>query len=457
MNRAVRNDSIMNYRMELIQKHGNIFLLGFGPKILVAVNEPDMIADVLGRSHAQDYTKPSGFSSDFNLLIGTHNLLVSKGYEHERARKMLNPAFHFVNLQSMVPIMTNNTAKAIDELITLSTQKEFVDLRTELNNLTLTIISSSAFGKGLETIANAEEIVCRAFTEQLEAIQYRSFRLIDRIPIINRLPFWHRRILDEGSRGVSNFVDQIIADRRQGRSTSQCSGDDILDLLLSAVDEEGKSFSDQEIKEQALTFVFAGHETTGNLMTWAMYVLMTNEQVWRACREEVDRVLPDGIEPTYEHLNELVVCEAILNETLRLYPPAPLFARQCLREHTIGSEDHRQLRIPVGGTVAINTYVLHRRADFWTRPFEFDYTRWMRDPNTGLKPKLAHPYCYLPFASGPRNCIGRNFALLEAKVVLAMLVQRCDFEMQSGQKITPDVRVTMRPKYGLQAKVIKRL
>ncbi|CAF1479034.1 unnamed protein product [Rotaria sordida] len=192
-------------------------------------------------------------------------------------------------------------------------------------------------------------------------------------------------------------------------------------------------------------------------MTWAMYVLMTNEQVWRACREEVDRVLPDGIEPTYEHLNELVVCEAILNETLRLYPPAPLFARQCLREHTIGSEDHRQLRIPVGGTVAINTYVLHRRADFWTRPFEFDYTRWMRDPNTGLKPKLAHPYCYLPFASGPRNCIGRNFALLEAKVVLAMLVQRCDFEMQSGQKITPDVRVTMRPKYGLQAKVIKRL
>ncbi|CAF4377174.1 unnamed protein product, partial [Rotaria sordida] len=95
----------------------------------------------------------------------------------------------------MVPIMTNHTAKAIDELITLSTQKEFVDLRTELNNLTLTIISSSAFGKGLEPIANAKEIVCRAFTEQLEAIQYRSFRLIDRIPIINRLPFWHRRIL----------------------------------------------------------------------------------------------------------------------------------------------------------------------------------------------------------------------------------------------------------------------
>ncbi|CAF1504412.1 unnamed protein product [Rotaria sordida] len=183
---------------------------------------------------------------------------------------------------------------------------------------------------------------------------------------------------------------------------------------------------------------------------------MTNEEVLRACRDEVDKVLPNGIEPTYEHINELVVCEAVLQETLRLYPPAPFLGRQCIREHTIGSEGNRQLRIPVGANILFNTYALHRHADFWPRPLEFDYTRWMRDPITGLKPKLPHPFCYLPFGAGPRNCIGQNFALLEAKIILAMLVQRCDFEMEPGQKITPDVRLTMRSKYGLRAKVTKR-
>ncbi|CAF4615003.1 unnamed protein product [Rotaria sp. Silwood2] len=188
-----------------------------------------------------------------------------------------------------------------------------------------------------------------------------------------------------------------------------------------------------------------------------MYVLMTSKQVLQACRDEIDRVLPNGTEPTYEHMNELVVCEAVLQETLRLYPPTPFLERQCIREHYIGSKGNRQVRVPVRAKVLINTYILHRRADFWPRPLEFDYTRWLRDSVTGLKPKLTHPFCYLPFAAGPRNCIGQHFALLEAKVILALLVQRRNFEIELGQKIVPDVRITMRSKYGLRAKISKRL
>ncbi|CAF5132777.1 unnamed protein product, partial [Rotaria sp. Silwood1] len=151
---------------------------------------------------------------------------------------------------------------------------------------------------------------------------------------------------------------------------------------------------------ESLTFVLAGSETTGNLMVWMLYVLMTNENVLQACREEVDRVLPNGIELTNEHLQDLLVCEAVINETLRLYPPAPFFSRQCVREHTIGTE--RQLHIPQGAIIVVNSYAFHRRSDMWPRALEFDYTRWMRDPKTGLKPKLPHPYAYLPFAAGPR-------------------------------------------------------
>ena len=144
------------------------------------------------------------------------------------------------------------------------------------------------------------------------------------------------------------------------------------------------------------------------------------------------KFLPNGTELTNEHLSELVICEAVINETLRLYPPVPFFLRTCINEHTIGTQ--RQLRMPKNASLRIDSYNLHRRSDLWPRPLEFDYTRWMRDPKTGLKPKLSHPFAYLPFAAGPHNCIGQNFVLLEAKVMLAMFLQQCNFEMVSRTK-----------------------
>lgn len=111
----------------------------------------------------------------------------------------------------------------------------------------------------------------------------------------------------------------------------------------------------------------------------------------------------------------------------------------------------------VGTMIVIQNYALHRRKDYWSHPLEFDYKRWMRDPVTGLKPKLAHPYAYLPFAAGPRNCIGQNFAILEVKVMLAMFVQRCNFELMSGQQIVPEMKgITMKTKHGLFVRVKKR-
>ena len=104
----------------------------------------------------------------------------------------------------------------------------------------------------------------------------------------------------------------------------------------------------------------------------------------------------------------------------------------------------------------VNNYVLHHRNDLWPRADEFDYTRWIRDSKTGMKPKLPHPFAYLPFGAGSRNCIGQNFAMLEAKVMLAMFVQRCNFSIEPGQTVVPQITITMRPKYGLKARVTKR-
>ncbi|CAF1604104.1 unnamed protein product [Didymodactylos carnosus] len=189
MRRASEKDAGIAYRLELVQKHGYLYLTRFGPYIRLSVMEPDMISDIFGRSHAQDYRKPTNIDKVFKSLIGVHNLLVSEGSEHERARKMLNSAFHFVKLQSMLSVMVEETAKAINELLLSSTQQKVIDLQTELNTLTLAIIASSAFGKGFETMANAKQIVCRAFIEVLEAIEYRTMCMIQQIPIIAQLPF----------------------------------------------------------------------------------------------------------------------------------------------------------------------------------------------------------------------------------------------------------------------------
>jgi cytochrome P450 len=458
LRRYRKMDMSMNYLQELCQKHGNIFLFGFGPLSRIIVNEPDLLADILSRSNAQNYIKPSIFKTIFVPIVGSHNLLVAEGSEHERARRMINPAFHHVSLKSMISIISGQTAQAIEALLSKCNsdqgKQEPVDLQVEFNALTLSIIASSAFGSGYETVANAKAVISQIFVETLDAITYRSMIMVNQIPLLSQLPFWKKDVVDNGFRISGKLVDRIIADRRQGLSSSLSNGPDLLDLLLSAVDDDGQSFSDQEIKEEALTFIAAGSETTGNLMVWMYYILMTHDDVLQACREEVDRVLTGGIEPADEHLTKLVVCEAVINETLRLYPPAALFARECVHEHTVGTE--HQLRIPKGAGVIINSYILHRRSDLWSRPLEFDYTRWMRDPKTGLKPKLPHPFAYLPFAAGPRNCIGQNFALLEAKIMLAMFVQRCSFEMIPGQKVVPDVKITMRTKYGLWANISKR-
>ncbi|CAF5073225.1 unnamed protein product, partial [Rotaria sp. Silwood1] len=221
----------------------------------------------------------------------------------------------------MVSIITDRTAKAIESIISNEQKSKSADLQVLFNALTLSIIASSAFGTDFETNTHAKDVISRTFAQLLDITEYRSMYMINQIPFLSRLPFWGKKILDEGNRKVAEFVDQIITDRRQGQSSSLSNGPDLLDLLLSAVDDEGKPFNDQEIKDESLTFVLAGSETTGNLMVWMLYVLMTNENVLQACREEVDRVLPNGIELTNEHLQDLLVCEAVINETLRLYPP----------------------------------------------------------------------------------------------------------------------------------------
>ena len=201
--RARDADALMEYHQSLVDKHGPVYLVGYGPLTRLVVLEPDMLADVLGRSQAQNYSKPFDFSTVMKPLIGSHNLLVSEGDEHERARRMIHPAFHFTNLQSMVSIIVDRTSNAIARWLISSNRP--TDLQKELNSLTLTIIASCAFGQGFETISNAKEIVAHTFTDVLDAVMYRTMRLVNLIPLLSHLPLWRKHIVDQGREAVNKL------------------------------------------------------------------------------------------------------------------------------------------------------------------------------------------------------------------------------------------------------------
>ena len=456
--RADKEDRGVEYFRDLSKKFGDHYLCSLGPIVRFVVINPDLIGEVLGRTKGGYYRKPKELNNIVKSFIGEHNLLVSEDKEHERARKMLNPAFHFVNLRSMVSIMSNETLKAIQTLLSSTSETTKIRVDSEFNVLTLSIIASSAFGRSFDVKPDGDQSLADIFNEIKDIVAYRTIRLINQNDFIDRLPFWGRPLIDKGSKLFNDFVDQSIQTRRTGESTSLCSGSDILDLLLSAVDDNGQSFTDQQIKDEALTFVLAGSETTGNLMTWTIYLLMHHEQVLKDCREEIDRVLGNETSPTFEHLADLQIIEAVLYESLRLYPPAPIFVRECKEPHRINTPDNQQeIYIPTGTHVLVSVYTVHRNEKYWSNPNEFNYKRWLRDPVTKLKPKLSHPYAFIPFAQGTRNCIGQNFAILEAKVILAMFLQQCDFQLIPGQVIVPESKgVTMSPKYGMYANIKKR-
>jgi cytochrome P450 len=182
-----QNDMVMSFQEDLRRKYGTAYLFCFGPLIRLVITEPDLLADILSRTNGQNYSKPPIFTAVFTPIIGQRNLLVAEGNEHERARRMINPAFHHVNLRSMVSIISDQTGRAIDALFSALTYEQdqtmTVDLHTQFNTLTLSIIASCAFGSGYATTSDAKKIICQTFNEVLAATRKMlSTKVLESLP-----------------------------------------------------------------------------------------------------------------------------------------------------------------------------------------------------------------------------------------------------------------------------------
>jgi cytochrome P450 len=254
-----------------------------------------------------------------------------------------------------------------------------------------------------------------------------------------RIPTWlptpHNLRFGRARRTLDALVLRIIDERRK----AQVKPNDLLTMLMSAKDEETREqMTDRQLRDEVMTLVAAGHETTANLLTWTFYLLSQHEEMAARLRAELASVL-GGRRPTLEDLPRLVFTRAVLDEALRLYPPAWVFEREALGDDEIGG-----YRVRRGTNVAICPYTMHRHRAYWDDPERFDPDRFA-SANAAARPK----YAYLPFGGGPRLCIGNAFALMEAQIILAMIAAEWKLELVPDFRVELAPSVTLRPRRGL--------
>jgi cytochrome P450 len=300
-------------------------------------------------------------------------------------------------------------------------------------NVTADIVTRALFGIGIKRDGDA---VAEAVTEVNRRLMQGGLTLRGAIAALTGRP---TREVRRPLATLDGLVSEIITARRR----SSEGHDDLLSLLLAARDEEtGEGMSDLQLRDEVLTLFAAGHETTANALAWTWYLLSLDRTVAERLRGELAGVL-GGRAASIEDLPRLVYTRMVIDEAMRLFPPAWATSRNAVEEDELGG-----VRIPKGAIVLMSPYVTHRRPDLWDQPKRFDPDRFAPE-RAGSRPR----YAYFPFGGGPRLCIGSSFALTEATLVLAALAQRFELRLPEGHQVEPEPMVTLRPRGGLPMRV----
>jgi cytochrome P450 len=273
--------------------------------------------------------------------------------------------------------------------------------------------------------------------------------------LLARLPLPSNRQFVRGRDALYDVVHRLIAERRE----SGAGGTDLLSMLLEARDTEtGEPMDDDQVRDEVLTLLMAGHDTTANSLAWALHLLSVNPAAADQLQTEVDTVLGDRL-PTFEDVSALPWTRAVFAEALRLYPPVWTVARRALAEHEVLGT-----RLPRNSTVVMSPWVVHRDPRWWPAPERFAPQRWVeRFPDgttdnltgTALNPDRPR-FSYFPFGGGPRQCIGNEFAQLEGAIVLATIARNWRVQPADGHEAEPQAKIIVRPRGGLPMRVTAR-
>jgi cytochrome P450 len=412
--------------LEEASQHGDVVSYRIAGQRFTAVLHPDHVERVLVRDHDR-FRRWTG--EEWGSAFGNYaqeGLVLSHGEQWRRQRQLIQDAFTPDKIESYAADMVAETETTVDGWA----DGERLDLQSEMSALTLRMLSRSLFDLDIDERGDAVRRAANALNARAGSIQ-------------GFLPAWiptpTNRRLHSSMADLESVIDELIAER----SPDADERDDLLSLLLAARDDESEAtMSQQEIVDQLITFLFAGHETTALALTYALHTLGHHPEHADRLREEVASVT-DGDPPGLLDLPAMEDTERVVKETLRLYPPAYALLREAQEDVAVGG-----YRVPEGTKVSVPQIHIHRDERFYDDPETFRPSRW----TDGLKEELPD-YAYFPFGGGPRHCIGMRFAMMELKLVLPTIVSAVDLEPVTDYDIDFRPSITLQPAEPVETRV----
>lgn len=414
-----------------VMDYGPFCRLVLGPYTFWVCHEPESMKHVL-IDNAKNYTKSRNYDG-LRLVLG-QGLVTSESELWKKQRRLVAPAFTPQRVPTYVPTFVKAAEDAVEVWSKELARKPSTDVEVHHAMMALTFrivgltLFSQEFGTDTKRIGDAFEAAIR-FADKFAMS-------IVRVPTTWPLPRNFRFKTAMGT--LDGLVDSIIRSRKKSYLETGIAGDDVMGTLLSSKDEGGAPMDDRQLRDEVLTLIGAGHETTANTLAFTLYLLSLHPQIARRVQEEISSVLGDR-SPTLQDLAKLEYLERVIEESMRLIPAVWGLEREAQSDDVLGG-----YRVKKGDAVAISTWTLHRMPQYWENPEGFDPDRFLPEA------KKARPrFAYLPFGGGPRVCIGASFAMLEAKSILAVLLRKLRFSVRSGFTLELETAVTLRPKHGI--------
>jgi cytochrome P450 len=393
------------------------------------VSDPALVRHVL-LDNSENYDKHTPAFDAVRVVLG-NGMLTSGGAFWKRQRRIAQPAFHGESVRHFAPVISRLAAETAAEWEEAAAVGAPVDACTDMMRVTLRIVTETLFG---DDLAESAAEVNRVFPVILACLAARVSSPL-RPPLW--LPTANNRRLQPALRSLNAIVERLIATKRRrlaARSGPVEGHRDLLTILMLARDAEtGEAMSDSQLRDEVMTLMIAGHETTANALSWLWYLLDRHPDEQERLRAELVAAT-GGTAPTVEDLPRLPRMKAVIQETLRLYPPVWMFDRRAL-----GPDDLAGTRVGKGDLVIFCPYAIHRLPALWSDPEAFQPERFEAG-----REEQKNKFAYLPFSAGPRICIGNSFAMIESQIIVGTLLARFRVRLADPAPIVPQPRVTLR-------------
>lgn len=408
--------------------YGDIFYYRAAWLHVYFLNRPDLIEHVVVRN-------PQNFLKDMVVrnsrwLLGT-GLLTAEGDYWKRQRRIVQPAFSRERVASYASCMTGSAQQMLESW----KPGTVVNIHQEMMRVTLRVV--------LRTLFELETVETETISRSLNTVMRNNIggRLM-MPPALRYLPLPG---MAEARRAVQKINVAVYGIVRQHRSNDNGTSRDLLSILMQARDDDGNRMTDQQLRDEVMTFLLAGHETTALALSWALYLLSQNVAAEAKLHDELDRVLEARL-PAIADMPALTFTENVIKETLRLYPPAWSLARTVIDDFELGG-----YRIPAGANLVMSQWIMHRDPRFFAAPESFDPDRWDTPACKNL-PRFA----YFPFGGGPRLCVGASFATTEALLILATIARRFRLTAVDELPVALAPSLTLRPKDAIRMRIEPR-